>query len=304
MCDGQGSDDNKVEDAYVLGHRLLTFLSTALPKHPEYHTSLDQRTRCVTETIYIRTQLKKFALRIDEEQLNRFMEHDYEPPATDDEDEDEPDSLVSQQNEEAKNLPQKQHQQEWENFEGWSICRPNLIDTDESSYDEHEESTLANSAEQAISYEECYGYADPELDNVSIDSSSTTTSDSNSVELTLDFRASASPAHFDVEEPELDDAVPVNDDDEPSPVGSEFQFVSSFLRKVAREDVCYETDSEAADSWAQADPVPRTRNDEARKTLGEILSRHTELVTAMNLEISDAAASFPPPPLNDSPKKA
>ena len=96
----------------------------------------------------------------------------------------------------------------------------------------------------------------------------------------------------------------VNDDDEPSPVGHEFQFVSSFLRKVAREDVCYETDSEAADSWAQADPVPHTRNDEARKTLGEILSRHTELVTAMNLEISDAAASFPPPPLNNSPKKA
>ena len=327
MCDDQEASSKTAEDAYVLGHRLVTFLSTALPRHPGYHSSLDQRMRCVTETVYIRTQLKRLALKIDEEQLNRFMENEYEPPETDDdEDEDEEESVVSSPHNETtaetmvssrKQLQeqQQQHLQNWESFQGWTSCAPSMIDTDESSYDDHDESALVNSWQQEHAKEpddKYFQYADPELDIVSLGSSSTSSSDSDS-----DagppcgvVRTSLSLTHFDVEDPELDDIVDPDedDDDDLSNTRYEFRMASSFLEKIAQEDVCYETDSEAADSWAQSDPVTES-NDKARVTLGEIMNRHTDLVTAMDLEISDASRRAapsppPPPPPNNSPDEA
>lgn len=321
MCDDQESNNSKTaEDAYVLGHRLVTFLSTALPRHPGYQTSLDQRMRCVTETVYIRTQLKRLALKIDEEQLNRYMENEYEPPETDEDDEDEEASVDSQQNETTeetrasplKHQLQQQQLHNWESFQGWSNCVPNMVDTDESSYDDHDESALVNSWQQehAKHNDNYLEYADPDLDNVSLGSSSTSSSDSDSDDPPCVVRPIESPARFDVEDPEFDDIVDPDEDgdDDPSTTRYEFQTVSSFLEKIAQEDVCYETDSEAADSWAQSDPVAES-NDKARQTLGEIMNRHTELVTAMDQEISNACRPAapsppPPPPPNNSPDEA
>ena len=49
--------------------------------------------------------------------------------------------------------------------------------------------------------------------------------------------------------------IPLGDDDDSfdSEDGISLQPISTFLRKVANEDVVYETDSDADDSWAQSD---------------------------------------------------
>ncbi len=50
--------------------------------------------------------------------------------------------------------------------------------------------------------------------------------------------------------------IPLEDDDDDSNVSDvSLQPLSAFLLKIAKEDVVYESDSEAEDSWAQSDAV-------------------------------------------------
>mmetsp|Transcript_32730 Transcript_32730/g.49325 ORF Transcript_32730/g.49325 Transcript_32730/m.49325 type:complete len:361 (+) Transcript_32730:45-1127(+) len=91
-----------MEEMYVRGHRLVVFLNSALPEHPEYD-SLDpeisfMRQKSQTDLDWILNRLDIVALRIDEEQLNNHL-----------------------MGIKRENLQQRQKTEtEWESFSGWA----------------------------------------------------------------------------------------------------------------------------------------------------------------------------------------
>ena len=103
------------------GHRLLAFLQTALPQHPEYRLGsiASQRKQCFEDAIWLQSVLDEIALQIDEEQLNLFMDRDFEPPT------DASSSSSSACSDE----------QSWEAFTDWAFKdedSPRMVDTDTS----------------------------------------------------------------------------------------------------------------------------------------------------------------------------
>ena len=66
MCDNLESE---AEAAYVMAHRLKTFLSEALPKHPEYSgkSTTRMRNKSIKEMVWIEQRMSEIALKIDEE---------------------------------------------------------------------------------------------------------------------------------------------------------------------------------------------------------------------------------------------
>jgi hypothetical protein len=178
-----------VEHPYVMGHRLLSFLQTALPKHPEYMSSsvTQQRNRTFRDLEWISHRMEELALKIDEEQLNRFIANDFDPSDNDDDDDDNDEDSSSDSScsitwtladLEGSNVTGGT----WESFQGWSF---------DISTEAHES-----------------------MNDVSRDSKATAETCSET-----------------------------DEEDE--------RYESDFLRKIAQEDVLYETDSDAADSWAQ-----------------------------------------------------
>lgn len=68
---------SNIEELFVMGHRLIIFLSKALPNHPEFRSKapliVTKRTKSRHDLHWIKRRLDIVALRIDEEQLNRFI---------------------------------------------------------------------------------------------------------------------------------------------------------------------------------------------------------------------------------------
>ena len=161
--------DQNLEDAYVMGHRLQTFLLVALPQHPDFEQQYDTR-----DLFFLQSKLQEIALKIDEEQLNLYMDRDFDPVCQEEEDEEGDGSL---------------EEEKWEFF-GEEF--PDVVETDTSN----------NSSESE---------EDGELHQLYL---------------------------FDIE--------PTTEYTLNEPVSA-----STFLKRIANEDVRYETDSEAVDSWAQ-----------------------------------------------------
>lgn len=95
-------DTGRLEDAYVLAHRLQQFLDD-LKRHPDF---------CQAPQFPLLPRvLEQLAIRIDEEQLNQFVDMSMEPTITEDDD------------------------PGWESFEGWPFDVPGCADTsNESSF--------------------------------------------------------------------------------------------------------------------------------------------------------------------------
>jgi len=74
----------------VLGHRLVAFLTRALPKHPEYmrRSVSKYRNETFRDLVWINARMEEIALRIDEEQLNIYISHEYDPEPPDEYDDD------------------------------------------------------------------------------------------------------------------------------------------------------------------------------------------------------------------------
>ena len=77
-----------LEATYIMGHRLSLFIQEALPTHPNY-MSRDPvvsklRDRSFQSLVRIKKLLDAVSLRIDEEELNKFILHDFDPFADDD----------------------------------------------------------------------------------------------------------------------------------------------------------------------------------------------------------------------------
>lgn len=307
---------NATEDAYVMGHRLVSFMTTALPRHPEFST-----TKLTTERRYlarIQTQMRLIALAIDEEQLNVYITNDYDPVFSDDDEED--------TGEIYPNETPTHSSPAWENFAGWSFASstsssstledpregdvPGAVDTDESSQDideEHlsclviEKSVMEDNTSATIGVHD--DIMDPELEDISDD--------------------------YDEDEDELDRSLEYDEnDDEYGSFCFDLKppsFAPSILKQIAREQVQYETDSEANDSWAQSNDdgalsdatetslteVVSLSCDPARVAFREIMNRHSEQLQSLQLEMDrlrqepyhPVAPPPPPPPPPRAPMK-
>eukprot|EP00934_Nitzschia_sp_Nitz4_P001329 Nitzschia sp. Nitz4//scaffold11_size288233//163710//165156//NITZ4_000782-RA/size288233-snap-gene-0.50-mRNA-1//-1//CDS//3329534098//1329//frame0 len=181
-----------LEDTYVMGYRMLSFLTECLPRHPAFlrPAAADSRKRCQSELKQLQTCLEDLALRIDEEQCNQFAD-DFDPFVHDSDDSDSECEEVSKTND-----------ADWVGFSSWKQDRKPLSPT-----------TIATTGTDS-------------LDELDLSSS-----DEGTPERQIDFSL--------YEEENV--SVPILPPD----------FRTEFLDRVAQEDVEFETDSDADDSWAQ-----------------------------------------------------
>jgi hypothetical protein len=205
------TNSDKLEEAFLMGHRLSAFLSTALPQHPHYlsKTVTEQRNKTFSYMVRIQQEMESLELQIDELELSNYIQ--YYCPSDDDE------SSCSDLDQ-----PSVSPTSYWEAFPGWGFdCEnnlPALNDTDVSS--------LNSSTEPNGSAEEPHFLHSGLEDDALLD-------------------------------PELTELLAF-DDDNSSYASNEFYLhdtsaTTSFLKTIAEQDVHYESDSDAVDSWMQND---------------------------------------------------
>jgi hypothetical protein len=220
MCEDSESD---LEDTYVMGHRLVAFLGKALPKHPEFAFQAVRplRLRAHQELTWIQGRIEELALKIDEEELNKFICDDFVPDG---------DSSVS--SEETDTAGQ------WERFSG-SVFDPFDLSSDESM--PHGTDTDTSSFSQSLDVNPPTQDFRPESDRDIL------INDARQESLFLPFG----------EDESISIGQMYSDSDEDGYAAPTSNCLNnrildtSFLETIAREDVRYESDSEATDSWAQ-----------------------------------------------------
>jgi hypothetical protein len=213
----------ELEETYLMGHRMISFLSEYLPRHPDYISPevAELRQESLQELLHIRHCLEDVALRIDEYHVNKLID-EFDPILDDD-------SMsngsfregygdVAEQRSTPIKQPPNANDEPWEPFANWGSeskrskgadsltimdCTSTVVTTGTGSIEAYETSSEDISSEDN----------DPEPDFSDSDDESLTCSHVYSMEL---------------------DELP-----------------RDFLKKIASEDVRYETDSEAMDSWAQ-----------------------------------------------------
>jgi len=305
MC--SSPDPSTIEDTYVMGHRLIAFLSQALPRHPEYmaRSSEKYRNRMLKALVWINNRMDDIALKIDEDQLNRYITNDFNPqPDLDDGDdeggstEDESRSTSSSEFHDrviwsledldgSDSSPNKNDK--WESFQGWhfdisSSCSsaaaigysdlPLVADTDTSSCSELNASRdmyVSSDSELEQEFDELLVRASEfphrvprekqELDGEHHDPYVEDTSKKSDQQDYPEFYGQDEEedafclddiAYNEMEDEDEDELHCEREDEE----DDDYRFrdalqVSEFLRRVADEEVRYEDDSEANDSWAQ-----------------------------------------------------
>lgn len=291
-----------------MGNRLIAFLGTALPRHPAYTTSVAQRTVTERHLQQIKATMKHISILIDEDQLNRYITNEFDP-LIDDEDEDD-DALLQ------KSTDNFETPASWETFAGWSSHNENIpgfIDTDESSQD-----------------------IDSDIDFSNFDLTKRWGASSSSVDKSLGHQTNFT--NSPILDTYYDDDTDDSDDGQNSPFAMRMKppvLAQSILRKIAREAVRYESDSEAADSWAQdgncgasdatsssevgdaatttssslhisnspraASAAPITSCDPARMAFRSIMNRHTRHLQSLQVEM-ESLLSPDPIPYHPQPK--
>ena len=70
-----------MEQTYVMGYRIASFLTIALPQHPDYPTNIGcSRMREIRKQLErLRHCLEELAMMIDESQLDKFFSEDFDP---------------------------------------------------------------------------------------------------------------------------------------------------------------------------------------------------------------------------------
>jgi hypothetical protein len=132
-------DSAKLEDAYTHACRFQRFLESDLPRHPQY-VNRDAPTYPLLNEV-----LDQLAIRIDEEQLNKFVDTSMDPEISivdnefDDDDDDDEDGVLRRHQDGA---------QQWETFSGWSFDVPGSAETtdDSSSHSQAEHHNSSSSS--------------------------------------------------------------------------------------------------------------------------------------------------------------
>lgn len=145
---------SNIEELFVMGHRLMVFFSKAIPKHPEYHSTIpivvSKRTKSRRDLDWIKKRLDVVALRIDEKQLNQYILKDLGIPQPDLQQQCKTHNQENSCQDHQTNLVHSSWEQEeqessynqepWESFDGtntWSVCTTSdFLDLDwESAHD-------------------------------------------------------------------------------------------------------------------------------------------------------------------------
>ena len=245
------------EDTYIMGYRMISFLTVYLPQHPGYKSpeAAEMREESRYELDQLQRCLERVALQIDEDRLNRFITDDFEPIVDKGFDwESENDSLEEGNNFQA--TPRQQKTENWETFANWGP------ESQRKHADSSTADTVATAGTESMEQYEIFSdESDKELSDKELSKSQRQLQYSQDFydDDEGDYHNEQSPSRFHLVELEVD---------------------ASFLERVANEDVTYETDSEAMDSWAQdADSVVPSDSsggvacDPARLVLRGILDR-------------------------------
>jgi len=280
---------SNLEETYVMGHRLKAFLGQALPQHPHYKRIqvAQLRSKSLRNLAWIKEKMHDLALKIDEDQLNTYITMDFEP---------EPDDIST------------------------SSSEPDFEDDDDESSAFADFSSMGSVDDQewhafagwgSSHFSQCPQKAAPLVDSTESESSSQGPEISSSVDESdsEDEQPSDELINLSELDNEIEDEpqayVTFQDDDDDDSQKSDGK--SEFLRKIADEDVCYESDSEAVDSWAQEDSESHAQScassgsaltyDPARIAFREIMINipkdHKLLYTRTN---NNTPRQTPPPP--------
>lgn len=210
---------------------MISFLTVYLPQHPEYKIpeAAEMREESRYELDQLQRCLERVALQIDEDRLNRFITDDFEPVVDDVSDSESSDSESEDESLEEGNCFQatsKQQQTEsWEPFANWGL------ESQRKQADSPTIDTVATTGTESVEqYEISYEISSDEGDKERSEPERGQYSDDFYDDDEGDYHDEKSPSHLHLVKLELD---------------------AGFLERVANEDVKYETDSEAMDSWDQ-----------------------------------------------------
>jgi hypothetical protein len=189
-----------LEEAYVMGYRMVTFLTDCLPNHPGFHhpSASARRNQTFQQLEKLQAGLDDLALKIDEAQADSFAE----------------------------------------NFDPLSIVSADYGSDDEGISDD----AVRNWIKLGGSFQQCPQKSQVESPATTIDTSGT-----------ISFEASdCSSSDDDLTEQQQSNHVHTNVVVQEGPAVM-VELGTSFLEKIAAEEVKYESDSEATDSWAQCE---------------------------------------------------
>lgn len=246
-----------------MGHRIVSFLTDCLPQHPGLYRAPDVQKRAQDELELLTECLEDVALKIDEEACNQFVA-DFDPALLEDDDDDdeldEAESLESTSKEDnsASSSLERRKETKMVRFEDWvAFPESRKGQTQQqtqqrqqaiNSFSSDDEDVFRKSAESPTS--DTVGTTGTDslelLDSSYLDQSHE--SSANGRELVQDCLSSDH--DYDYDNPEVA-AFPSHQ------LQSYRRFPDTvrldFLEQIAGEEVEFETDSEAADSWAQGD---------------------------------------------------
>ena len=251
------NENGNLEETYVMGYRIVSFLTECLPKHPGFASAPDIRRRAKVELDLLKECLEDVALQIDEETCNTFVD-DFDPlfVVGDDDDDSVTESsssgAVSSQASSLKtqivvSSPEKKSRMV--RFENWEELQAEMEEHPSDEYRKSLESpTTVRTTDTSITEPMDTSYLSTSSDS---DSPAAPRRTHEAVE-----RLGRVELDMGVEDPHDHDVGGENDAAFPSLHKHYFyrQVHLDFLEQIASEEVPFETDSDsdAADSWEQS----------------------------------------------------
>jgi len=244
-------NQQQLEEIYVMGFRIIAFLTECLPQHPELSRAPFVQDRSETELVLLRKCLNEVALRIDEVVCNEFV--------------DDGDLLIDSM------IAAEMEKEDTEQFESW-VNFDEFKKLKQKSTDGKNRRKLSESPTS-----ETVGTSETEslesLDSSHAKSNSSVNSSREKMTRRIPKREKSERTVEETEEDyfgdddrviredrfEMDELLTEMDDLSVSSYSSQpFKLLKKsvsldFLKTIACEPVLYETDSEAADSWANGD---------------------------------------------------
>eukprot|EP00535_Pseudo-nitzschia_heimii_P000559 CAMPEP_0197176548 /NCGR_PEP_ID=MMETSP1423-20130617/2430_1 /TAXON_ID=476441 /ORGANISM="Pseudo-nitzschia heimii, Strain UNC1101" /LENGTH=805 /DNA_ID=CAMNT_0042625931 /DNA_START=218 /DNA_END=2635 /DNA_ORIENTATION=- len=289
------NDEQKLEEMYVMGFRIISFLTECLPEHPGFKPASLVQERSKHELEDLRNCLRDVALKIDECVCNKFVEDgdmfldsllssEMDEEDADDENESTENNVNSETT--SNNSWSSPAQDKVTVFENW-VNFDEFDKMEQQSKDDAEQEHKRNLSDSPTS--ETVGTTGSDSGDAKSNTSNSnksvgskyvrrmTDSDNSikSIEKTEDEEVEEKSFDdedsrviredvFEMDELSLIDDFSLMDESVKSYSSQPFTLLRksvnlNFLKSIACEPVLFETDSDAADSWANNEPDPKSR---------------------------------------------